>query len=165
MCDVSEFAVGAVLGQKDGKHFHPIFFASKTLNTTQQKYAVTEKELMAVVFALVKFQPYLILSKTIVYTDHRALSHLFKKQDAKPRLIHWILLLQELDIKIKDKKGTDNVAADHLSRIENDETNDDSDIDDNFPGETLMEIDTNNEPWFADLANYLAGDIIHKRIT
>ncbi|GJS78949.1 reverse transcriptase domain-containing protein [Tanacetum coccineum] len=83
------------------------------------------------------------------------LRHLFKKQDAKPRLIRWILLLQELDIVIKDRKGTENVAADHLSRIENDESNNDSEVDDNFPGEILMEINTKNEPWFADFANYL----------
>ncbi|GJW79117.1 reverse transcriptase domain-containing protein [Tanacetum coccineum] len=68
----------------------------------------------------------------------------------------------EFDIKIKDKNGTENVAADHLSRIENDETSDDSDVDDNFPGETLMKITMNNTPWFADFANYLVGDIIPK---
>nr|GFA34716.1 reverse transcriptase domain-containing protein [Tanacetum cinerariifolium] len=93
MCDASDFAVGAVLVQKDGKNFHPIYFASKTLNPAQQKYTVTEKELMAVVFAFDKFRSYLTLSKTIVHTDHSALKHLFKKQDAKPRLIRWILLL------------------------------------------------------------------------
>ncbi|GKB09124.1 reverse transcriptase domain-containing protein [Tanacetum coccineum] len=165
MCDASDFAVGAVLGQKDGKNFHPIYFASKTLNPAQQKYTVTEKELMAVVFAFDKFRSYLILSKTIVHTDHSALRHLFKKQDAKPRLIRWILLLQEFDIEIKDRKGTENVAADHLSRIENDESSDDSEVDDNFPGETLMEINTKNEPWFADFANYLVEDIIRKGMT
>ncbi|GJZ23840.1 reverse transcriptase domain-containing protein [Tanacetum coccineum] len=109
--------------------------------------------------------PILILSKTIVHTDHSALRHLFKKQDAKPRLIRWILLLQEFDIEIKDRKGTKNVAADHLSRLENNETSDDSEVDDNFPGETLMEINTKDEPWFADFANYLVGNIIPKGMT
>ncbi|GJZ84974.1 reverse transcriptase domain-containing protein [Tanacetum coccineum] len=115
MCDASDLAVGAVLGQKDGKNFHPIYFASKTLNPAQQKYTVTENELMAVVFAFDKFRSYLILSKTIIHTDHSALKHLFKKQDVKPRLIRWILLLQEFDIEIKDRKCIENVAADHLS--------------------------------------------------
>ncbi|GKC47073.1 reverse transcriptase domain-containing protein, partial [Tanacetum coccineum] len=73
-----------------------------------------------------------------------------------------ILLLQEFDIEIKDRKGTENIAADHLSRIENDESSDDSEVDDNFPGETLMEINTKNEPWFTDFANYLVADIIPK---
>ncbi|GJR60359.1 reverse transcriptase domain-containing protein [Tanacetum coccineum] len=132
MCDASDFAVGAVLGQKYGKNFHPIYFASKTLNPAQQKYTVTEKELMDVVFAFDKFRSYLILSKTIVHTNHSALRHLFKKQDAKPRLIRWILLLE---------------------------------VDDNFPGETLMEINTKEEPWFADFANYLVGNIIPKGTT
>ncbi|GJX03687.1 reverse transcriptase domain-containing protein, partial [Tanacetum coccineum] len=108
---------------------------------------------------------YLILSKNIVHTDHSALKHLFKKQDAKSRLIRWILLLQEFDIEIKDRKGTENVAADHLSRIENDESSDDSEVDDNFPGETLMEINTKDEPWFTDFANYLVADIIPKGMT
>ncbi|GJV69761.1 reverse transcriptase domain-containing protein [Tanacetum coccineum] len=127
MCDASDFTVGAVLGQKDAKNFHPIYFASKTLNPAQQKYTVTEKEIMALVFAICNSDPNLILLKTIV---HLALRHLFKKQDAKPRLIRWILLLQEFDIEIKGRKGAENVAADHLSRIKNDETSDDSEVDD-----------------------------------
>ncbi|GKB44915.1 reverse transcriptase domain-containing protein [Tanacetum coccineum] len=110
---------------------------------------------MAVVFAFDKFRSYFILSKTIVHTDHSALKHLFKKQDAKPRLIRWIILLQEFDIEIKDRKGIENAAADHLSRIKNDELSDDSEVDDNYPGEKLMEINTKDEPWFADFANYL----------
>nr|GEV76541.1 protein FAR1-related sequence 5 [Tanacetum cinerariifolium] len=157
--------LGAVLGQKDGKNFHPIYFASKTLNLAQQKYTVTEKELMAIVFAFDKFRSYLIISKTIVHTDHSALKHLFKKQDAKPRFNRWILLLQEFEIEIKDKKGIENVVADHLSRIDNNESSDDSEVDDNFLGETLMEINTKDEPWFVDFANYLVGDIIAKGMT
>ncbi|GJW73341.1 reverse transcriptase domain-containing protein [Tanacetum coccineum] len=165
LCDASDFTVGVVLGQKDGKNFHPIYFASKTLNLAQQKYTVTEKELMAIVFAFDKFRSYLILSKTIFHTNHSALRHLFKKQDAKPCLIRWILLLQEIDIEIKDRKGTENIVADHLSQIENDKSSNDSEVDDKFPGETLMEINTKDEPWFADFANYLVGDIIPKGMT
>ncbi|GJX92617.1 reverse transcriptase domain-containing protein [Tanacetum coccineum] len=120
---------------------------------------------MAVVFAFDKFRSYLILSKTIVHIDHSALKHLFKKQDAKPHLIRWILFLQEFDIEIKDRKGTENVVVDHLSRIENDELSDDSEVDDNFPRETLMEINTKDKPWFADFANYLVADIIPKGMT
>ncbi|GJT87519.1 reverse transcriptase domain-containing protein [Tanacetum coccineum] len=101
MCDASDFAVGAILGQKEGRNFHPIYFASKTLNTAHQNYTITEKELMAIVFAFDKFRSYVVLSKTIVHTDHSALRHLFKKQYAKPRLIRWILLLI-LEKTIKD---------------------------------------------------------------
>ncbi|GJY91099.1 reverse transcriptase domain-containing protein [Tanacetum coccineum] len=71
----------------------------------------------------------------------------------------------EFDIEIKDKKGIENVAADHLSRIDNNETSDDSKVDDNFPRETLMEINTKDKPWLVDFANYLMGDIIPKRMT
>lgn len=121
MCDASDYAVGAVLGQRIEKHFHPIYYASKTLNDAQENYTTTEKELLAVVFAFDKFRSYLVLSKTIVFTDHAALRYLFKKKDAKPRLIRWILLLSEFDIEIKDKKGAENTAADHLSRLEDPE--------------------------------------------
>ncbi|GJS88967.1 reverse transcriptase domain-containing protein [Tanacetum coccineum] len=82
-------------------------------------YTTTEKELLAVVYAFKKFRPYLVLSKSIVYTDHSALKYLLAKQDAKPRLLWWILLLQEFDVVIRDKKGAENLAADHLSRLEN----------------------------------------------
>ncbi|GKC19007.1 reverse transcriptase domain-containing protein [Tanacetum coccineum] len=119
MCDASDYAVGAVLGQHKTKHFQPIHYASKTMTDAQAYYTTTEKELLAGVYAFEKFRPYLVLSKTIVYTDHSALKYLLAKQDAKPRLIWWILLLQEFDVIIRDKKGAENLAADHLSRLEN----------------------------------------------
>ncbi|GKC46281.1 reverse transcriptase domain-containing protein [Tanacetum coccineum] len=97
-----------------------------------------------------------------MHTDHSALRNLFKKQDAKPHLIRWILLLQEFDIEIKDRKGIENVAADHLSIIKKEETSDDSEVDDNFPGETLMEINTEDDPWFADFINYLEEPYLFK---
>ena len=104
MCDASDYIVGAVLAQtKDRKH-HAIFYASKTLSGPQLNYATTEKQLLAVVFAIDKFRSYLVGAKVIVYTDHAALKYLLTKKDAKPRLIRWILLLQEFDLEIKDKK-------------------------------------------------------------
>nr|GEY49202.1 reverse transcriptase domain-containing protein [Tanacetum cinerariifolium] len=108
---------GAVLGQGKTKHFHPIHYASKTMTDAQAHYTTTEKELLAVVYAFEKFRPYIVLSKTIVYTDHSALKYLLAKQDDKPRLLWWILLLQEFDVIICDKNGAENLAADHLSRL------------------------------------------------
>nr|GEU29778.1 hypothetical protein [Tanacetum cinerariifolium] len=119
MCDASDFAIGAVLGQRKTKHFQPIHYASKAINDAQSHYTTTEKELLAVVYAFEKFRPYLVLSKSIVYTDHSALKYLFHKQDAKPRLLRWVLLLQEFDITVRNKKGAENLAADHLYRLEN----------------------------------------------
>ena len=119
MCDASNYAIGAVLGQRVDKRFKLIYYASKTLNDTQEHYTTTEKELLVVVYAFDKFRSYLVMSKTVVYNDHSALKYLFSKQDAKPRLIRWVLLLQEFKIEIKDKKGAENLAADHLSRLEN----------------------------------------------
>ncbi|GKA64176.1 reverse transcriptase domain-containing protein [Tanacetum coccineum] len=87
MCDASDYAVGAVLGQRKTKHFQPIHYASKTMTDAQAHYTTTKKELLAVVYALEKFWPYLVLSKTIVYMDHSALKYLLAKQDAKPTLL------------------------------------------------------------------------------
>ncbi|GJT90415.1 reverse transcriptase domain-containing protein [Tanacetum coccineum] len=117
MCDASDFAIGAVLGQRKNKHFQPIHYASKTMTEAQAHYTTTEKELLAVVYAFEKFRSYLVLSKSIVYTDHSAIKYLFTKKDAKPRLMRWILLLQEFDVIIRDKKGAENLAADHLSSL------------------------------------------------
>ncbi|GKC51677.1 reverse transcriptase domain-containing protein [Tanacetum coccineum] len=142
MYDASDFAVGAVLGKRKIKHFQPIHYASKTMTDAQAHYTTTEKELLAVVYAFEKFRSYLVLSKTIVYTDHSALKYLLAKQDAKPSLVWWILLLQEFDVIIHDKKGAENLAADHLSRLENPHQGDleKKEINETFPLETLEMI-------------------------
>ncbi|CAN0898822.1 Retrovirus-related Pol polyprotein from transposon 17.6 [Linum grandiflorum] len=103
MCDASDFAVGAVLGQKKDGKLHAIYYASKLLNDAQLNYTTTEKELLAVVYAFDKFRSYLMGSNTIVYTDHSAIKYLLSKKDAKPRLLRWVLLLQEFDLEIRDK--------------------------------------------------------------
>ena len=104
MCDASDFAIEVVLGQRKDKRPYIIHYASKTLNSAQVNYSTTEKELLAVVFALDKFRSYLLGSKVIVFTDHSALKYLLSKKDTKPRLLRWILLLQEFDLEIKDKE-------------------------------------------------------------
>ncbi|GJS32362.1 reverse transcriptase domain-containing protein [Tanacetum coccineum] len=139
MCDASDYAVGAVLGQRIDKHFKPIHYASKTMNEVQENYTTTEKELLAVVFAFEKFRQYLVLSKTI-----------------------------EFDIEICDKRGAKNLVADHLSRHENPDLGrlTRAEIRDLFPEERLMAVsDKNNEPWYADYANYLASRILPFRST
>nr|GEU35375.1 reverse transcriptase domain-containing protein [Tanacetum cinerariifolium] len=142
MCDASDFTIGAVLGQRKTKYFQPIHYASKTMTETQIHYTMSKKEMIAVVYAFEKFRPYLILSKSIVYTDHSALKYLLSKQDAKPRLLRWVLLLQEFDITIRDKKVSKNLAANHLSRLENPHKDvfKNKDINENFPLETLGSI-------------------------
>ncbi|GJT57061.1 reverse transcriptase domain-containing protein [Tanacetum coccineum] len=103
-------------------------------------YAVgVGQQLLVVVYAIEKLRPYLVLSKTIVYTDHSTLKYLLAKQDAKPRLLWWILLLQEFDVIIRDKKGAENLAADHLSRLENpyQDVLENKEITETFPLETL----------------------------
>ena len=159
MCDASDFAIGAVLGQKREKIFQVIYYASRTLNDAQLNYATTEKELLAIVFALDKFKPYLIGNKVVVHTDHSAIKYLMTKKDAKPRLIRWVLLLQEFDVEIKDKKGTENLVADHLSRLEG--ASDDVQVNDEFPDEKLLAIENKRAaPWFADYVNYLVAKVV-----
>ncbi|XP_039134170.1 uncharacterized protein LOC120271548 [Dioscorea cayenensis subsp. rotundata] len=163
MCDASDYALGAMLGQRKEKRLNAIYYASKALDEAQVNYATTEKELLAVVFAFDKFRSYLVGSKVIVYTDHAAIKYLLSKKDAKPRLIRWILLLQEFDLEIRDKKGAENVVADHLSRLHqvvDKNRENELAINDAFPDEQLLRISTIEAPWYADFVNYLVCGIL-----
>ncbi|KAK1646687.1 hypothetical protein QYE76_064492 [Lolium multiflorum] len=139
MCDASDFVVGAVLGQRVDKKLNVIHYASKTLDAAQRNYATTEKELLAVVFACDKFRSYIVDSKVTIHTDHAAIRYLMTKKYAKPRLIRWVLLLQEFDLHIIDRKGADNPVADNLSRLEN-IAYDPVPVNDSFPNEQLAVI-------------------------
>nr|GEY79504.1 reverse transcriptase domain-containing protein [Tanacetum cinerariifolium] len=131
MCDSSDFVIGAVLGQRKTKHFQPIHYASKTMTEAQIHYTTTEKEMLAVVYAFEKFWPYLVLSKSIVYTDHSALKYLLSKQDAKPRL-----------------------ENPHKDVLENE------DINENFPLETLGSLSSGSTPWaiISDRGTHFCND-------
>nr|GEZ28272.1 DNA-directed DNA polymerase [Tanacetum cinerariifolium] len=147
----------------------PIHYASKTMNEAESNYTTTEKEMLAVVYAFEKFRSYLIMNKSIVYTDHSALKYLFAKKDAKARLLRWILLLQEFDFKVVDTKGAKNYAADHLSRLENSYENvfDPKEINETLPLETISKLAHHDQStlWFADFANYHARKFIIKGMT
>ncbi len=116
-------------------------------------------------FAIDKFRSYLIGSKVIVFTDHATIWYLLNKEEAKPRLIQWILLLQEFDLQIKDKKGSENVVADYLSSLKLEDTRDIEDlpIDDSFPDEQLLVF--SQAPWYADFVNFLVCRVLPQKMT
>ena len=153
MCDASDFVIGTVLGQRGNGKPYVIYYASKTLNESQRNYTTIKKELLAVVFALEKFRAYLVGSFIVVFTDHSALKYFLTKQDAKARLIRWILLLQEFNLQIKDKKGVENVVVDYLSRLAIAHNSHGLPINDDFLEESLMLLE--DAPWYAHIANYL----------
>jgi hypothetical protein len=143
-----------------------IHYASKTLDAAQKNYATTEKEFLAVVFACDKFRPYIVDSKVTIHTDHAAIRYLMSKKDAKPRLIRWVLLLQEFDLHIVDRKGAENPVADNLSRLEN-ISFDPIPVNDSFPNEQLASINVTSRdlPWYADYANFIVSKYLPSTFT
>ena len=153
MCYSSDLAVGAVLGQKTEGKPYVVYYASKTLNEAQRNYTTAEKELLAVVYALDKFRAYLLGAEIIIFTNHSTLKYLLTKQNAKARLIRWVLLLQEFNLQIRDKKGVENVVTDHLSRLTIAHNTYNLQIFDEFLEESLLAVE--NTPWYAHIANFL----------
>nr|GEV40035.1 reverse transcriptase domain-containing protein [Tanacetum cinerariifolium] len=146
MCDASDFHINAVQGQRQDKDFRPIHYASKTMTEAESNYTITEKEMLAIVYAFEKFWSYLIMNKSIV------------------------LLLQEFTFKVIDTKGAENLATDHLSRLENlhQKVRDPKEINESFPLETLNMVSSrgnSSTPWFADFANYHAGNFVVKEMS
>ncbi|XP_070008020.1 uncharacterized protein [Nicotiana sylvestris] len=156
-----DVAVRVVLGQRINKISHPVYYASKTIYDAQVNYTVTKKELLAIFFAIEKFPPYLMGTKVIVHTDHVALRYLMSKKDSKARLMRWVLLLQEFDFDIIDRKRSKNQMEDHLSQLEEEgRPHDGLEINDSFPDEQLISMSLTGMPWFADVANYLMSGIV-----
>jgi hypothetical protein len=159
MCDASDYAVGADLGQRKEGRVHAVYYSSKTLNEAQLNYGTTEKELLAVVFAFEKFRSYIVNSKVIVYTDHTTIKYLLAKKDAKPRLIRWILLLQEFDVEICDKKGVENVVADHMCRM-NRGQDDNEPIEDKMRDDHLYRV-LDKDTWMIDIIRAIRKMPLH----
>ena len=153
MCDASDYDIGVVLGQKEDKKAFVIYYASKTLDSAQSNYTTTEKEFLAIVFALEKFRSYIVGSPVTIFMDHASLKYLLSKHDTKPRLTRWILLYQEFNLTIKDKKRVENVVVDHLSQLVPETTSEGLPIGDTFPDEQLFALVY--YPWYADIVNYL----------
>nr|GEV28354.1 hypothetical protein [Tanacetum cinerariifolium] len=157
ICDASDFDIGAVLGKRQEKHFRPIHYASKTMTKAESNYTTTEKEMLVVGYAFENFWSYLIMNKSIMYTDHSALKYLFAKKDSKARLLRWVLLLQEFTYKVIDTKGAENLAVDHLSQLENPHQNvlDPKEINESFPLETLNLVSTRGNKYILVAVDYL----------
>nr|GEV23766.1 reverse transcriptase domain-containing protein [Tanacetum cinerariifolium] len=176
--------LSVLMRQRQEKHFRPIHYASKTMTEAESNYTTTAKEMLAVVYAFEKFWSYLIMNKSIVYTDHSALKYLFAKKDSKARLLRWVLLLQEFKFKVIDTKRAENQAVDHLSQLENPHQNvlDPKEINEKFPLETLNMVSfragsesrppmlnkENYVPWSSRLLRYAKsrpnGKLIHNSI-
>ena len=139
MCDASDLAIGAVLGQREGGKPYVVYYASNNLNEAQRNDTNTEKELLVVVYAFDKFQAYLVGSDIVILIDHSALKYLPTKKNAKARLVRWVLPLQEFNLQIKDKKGVENVVADHLSRSTIAHNTHSPQINYEFPEKSLMQ--------------------------
>ena len=129
------------------------------MNDAQLNYVTIEKEMLAIIYALEKFQSYLVGSKVVIFIDHAAIKYLITKADSKPRLIRWVLLIQEFGIVIKDKKGFKNVVANHLSQLVNEEvTHEEQEVRGEFLDESLLSVA--ERPWFIDIANYKFTGVI-----
>ncbi|XP_049361012.1 uncharacterized protein LOC125825743 [Solanum verrucosum] len=166
MFDASGTALGVVLGHKRNKMFHMFYYASKSPNRAQRNDTVTEHELLVVVYAFEMFRAYLLGTKVIIHTDHAVLRYLMANKDAKPRLIRWVLLLQEFDFEVRDMRGCENQVDDHLSRLEAEKNKVlELEINNAFSDEKVLATTLDLIHWFADYANFLVSDLMPEGLT
>ncbi|KAJ9558360.1 LOW QUALITY PROTEIN: hypothetical protein OSB04_012974 [Centaurea solstitialis] len=149
MCDTSDFVVRDVHGRIISSM--PSIMLAKLLDPAQMNYTTTEKHKLVVELSIEKLRSHLVSFEVIIHTDHASLKYLKKKKDAKSYLICWILLLQEFDLEIKDKKGTEDSIAYHLSGLH---------LDDSFPDDHLFTVSSKLIPWFVDIVNFVAYKIV-----
>ena len=145
-------ATRAVLGQQDGQAPYAIYYISKNLAPTELNYTVIEKEFLAIIYSINKFQNYITGYPTFVHIDHSSIKYLMKKLVTNARITRWMLQLQEFDITIIDRPGKENVVADFLSHFTN--SDDNLLVEDYFPEEHFFAF-SSHSPWYADVANYL----------
>ena len=118
---------------------YPTYSANKSLNGEQQSYTTTEKDQLDLVYAFEKFRAYLKGTKVIVHTKHATLRYLGAKKDAKPRLIRWVLLLQEFNFYVKNRKDCEHKVVNHLSKLETaKKQHSEHEIDHTFPNELVF---------------------------
>eukprot|EP00253_Pinus_taeda_P003316 PITA_03316 len=146
---------GQALGQVEEKLPYAIYFVSKNLSKVEMNYTVTEKEFLAVVHSLNKFQHYITSYQTFEDTDHAAIRYLMNKPDVNARIIRWLLLLQQFDLTIIDKPGKENIVADFLSRLDLPAAEEET-VDDQMPDEHLFAISVLS-PWFSYISSYLVS--------
>lgn len=149
----SHIEVDIVLGQQEDKKLYTIYNISKNLTHAKLNYTIFEKEFLAIIYAINKFWYYIIGYPTFMHNDHTSIMYLMNKLITSSHITRWLLLIQEVDISIVDKRGKDNVVAYFLSRL--DSSDEGTPVEDNFPNEHLFSISTHTL-WYADIANNLA---------
>jgi hypothetical protein len=141
------------LGQEENHLPYAIYFISKNMSPAELNYTVTEKEFLAVIYAINKFRHYITGYSNFFHTDHSTIKYLMNKSVTNARVTRWLLLLQEFDITIVDRPGKENVVVDFLYRLKPD---DNTPVDDSFHDEYLFAVSAHS-PWYADIVNYLVA--------
>jgi hypothetical protein len=160
--DAYDSSLGVVLGQKEGQQHYAIYFINKNLTPAKLNYTVTEKEFLAVNYAINKFCHYITGYEVFVHTNHSSIQYIMNKPITNGRITRWLLLLQEFNVIVIDRPGKENQVADFISRLNTKGEN--VLVFDEFLDEHLFSISTHT-PWFADISNYLATGKLRQHLS